>query len=149
MNELTDEEKVALVRLLIGDVESSPFYPLFQDEDILQFLVIASGSVMDAARYAAISASMMLAGWSTRERTGAVEVWNSLSTNYLKALDYLINNSNKQIPNGLMPWGAGISASEMREMLCDPDRVRNKLLDTYLCNPECSVPEDLFSRGRC
>ena len=149
MNELTDEEKVALVRLLIGDVESSPFYPLFQDSDVCQFLVIASGSVMDASKFAAISASMMLAGWSTRERSGSVEVWNSLSTNYLKALDYLIHNSDKTIPNGLMPWGAGISASEMREMLCDPDRVRNKLLDTYLCNPECSTPEDLFSRGGC
>lgn len=147
MNELTDEEKVALVRLLIGDVESSPFYPLFQDEDILQFLVIASGSVMDAARYAAISASMMLAGWSTRERTANIEVWNSLSSNYLKALDYLINNSNKQIPNGLMPWGAGISRSEMEQMLCDPDRVRNKLLDTYLCNPECSAPDWVNGRS--
>lgn len=149
MKELIEKEKVALVRLLIGDVESSPFYPLFQDEDISQFLAIANGSVMDASKFAAISASMMLAGWSTRERSGSVEVWNSLSTNYLKALDYLIHNSDKTIPNGLMPWGAGISASEMREMLCDPDRVRNKLLDTYLCNPECSAPEDLFSRGGC
>lgn len=147
MNELTEEEKVALIRLLIGDVENSPFYPLFKDEDIWQFLTIASGSVMDAARYAAISASMILSGWSSRERTGQVEVWNSLSNNYLKALDYLINSSNKQIPNGLMPWGAGISASEMQEMLCDPDRVRNKLLDTYLCNPECSAPDWVNGRS--
>lgn len=149
MNELTDEEKVVLVRLLIGDIESSPFYPLFQDEEIFQFLSLTGGVVMSAAKFAAISASMMLAGWSTRERAGSIEVWNSLSTNYLKALDHLVNNSDKQIPNGLMPWGAGISASEMQEMLCDPDRVRNKLLDTYLCNPECSSPEDLFSRGGC
>lgn len=141
MNDLIDEEKIQLIRLLIGDISTSPFYPLFQDDDLYQFLTVTSGDVVNAAKFAAISASMMLAGWSTRERTGSIEVWNSLSTNYLKALDYLINNSNKTIPNGLMPWGAGISASEMREMLCDPDRVRNKLLDTYLCNPECSVPD--------
>ena len=148
MNELTDEEKVLLVRLLIGDIESSPFYPLFQDEEILQFLSLTSGVVTSAAKFAAISASMMLAGWSTRERSGSIEVWNSLSTNYLKALDYLINNSDKTIPNGLMPWAAGVSRVEMEEMLCDPDRVRNDLIDVYLCNPPCT-PEDLFSRGRC
>ena len=146
MNDLTDEEKIQLIRLLIGDISTSPFYPLFQDDDIYQFLTVTSGDVVNAAKFAAISASMMLAGWSTRERAGSIEVWNSLSTNYLKALDHLINNSNKTIPNGLMPWGAGISASEMREMLCDPDRVRNKLLDTYLCNPECSVPD--WANGR-
>lgn len=148
MNELTDEEKVVLVRLLIGDIESSPFYPLFQDEEISQFLSLTGGVVMSAAKFAAISASMMLAGWSTRERAGSIEVWNSLSTNYLQALDYLINNSNKTIPNGLMPWAAGVSRVEMEEMLCDPDRVRNDLIDVYLCNPPCT-PEDLFSRGRC
>lgn len=148
MNELTDKEKVLLVRLLIGDIESSPFYPLFQDEEILQFLSLTGGVVVSAAKFAAISASMMLAGWSTRERSGSVEVWNSLSTNYLKALDYLINNSNKTIPNGLMPWAAGISRLEVEEMLCDPDRVRNDLIDVYICNPICT-PEDLFSRGRC
>lgn len=141
MNDLTDEEKIGLIRILIADIPSSPFYPLFCDDQLYDFLLLTGGNIQDAAKYAAISASMMLAGWSSRERTGSVEVWNSLSTNYLKALDYLINNSNKQIPNGLMPWGAGISAAEMREMLCDPDRVRNKLLDTYLCNPECSTPD--------
>lgn len=148
MNELTDEEKIQLIRLLIGDISTSPFYPLFQDDDLYPFLTVTSGDVMNAAKFAAISASMMLAGWSTRERTGSIEVWNSLSTNYLKALDYLINNSNKTIPNGLMPWAAGISRVEMEQMLCDPDRVRNKLIDVYLCNPPCS-PEGLFSRGKC
>lgn len=141
MNELTDEEKIGLIRILIADIPSSPFYPLFCDDQLYSFLLLTGGNVPDAAKYAAISASMMLAGWSTRERTGSIEVWNSLSSNYLKALDYLINNSNKQIPNGLMPWGAGISRVEMEQMLCDPDRVRNKLLDTYLCNPECSAPD--------
>lgn len=138
MNGLTDVEKVLLVRLLIGDIESSPFYPLFQDGDICQFLTVTSGNVMEAAKFAAISASMMLAGWTTRQRAGSVEVWNQLSSNYLKALDHLINNSDKQIPNGLMPWGAGISRAEVDAMVCDPDRVRNDLLDVYLCNPECS-----------
>lgn len=145
MNELTDEEKIALIRLLIGDIPSSPFYPLYGDEELLQFLIVSSGNVMTAAKYSAISASMVLAGWNTRERTGSIEVWNSLSSNYLKALDYFVNTSDRTIPNGLMPWGAGINKSELDEMLCSPDRVRNKLMDTYICNPPCS-PEDWLSR---
>ena len=140
---LTDEEKIGLVRILIADIPSSPFYPLFDDEQLLDFLLLSGGNVFDAAKYAAISASMMMSGWSTRERTGQIEVWNSLASNYLKALDYFINSRTNSIPNGLMPWGAGISRTEMEEMLCDPDRVRNKLIDVYLCNPPCS-PEDIF-----
>lgn len=147
MNELTDEEKISFIRLLIGDIPSSPFYPLYEDEDILAFLTMGDGNIMRTARYAAISASMMLAGWTSRERSGQVEVWNSLSSNYLKALDYFINTSDKAIPNGLMPWGAGISKTEMDEMLCDPDRVRSKLIDVYLCNPQCSPEDWLTGRG--
>lgn len=143
MNELTEEEKIGLVRLLIGDIPTSPFYPLFCDDQLYDFLVLTDGNVFNAAKYAAISASMLLAGYSTRERTSQIEVWNSLASNYLKALEHFLNSRTNSIPNGLMPWGAGISASEMREMLCDPDRVRNKLIDVYLCNPPCS-PEEIF-----
>ncbi len=54
------------VRLLIGDTPSSPFYPLYTDEEIQQFLDLNNGNVIAAARMAAISASFILAGWSTR-----------------------------------------------------------------------------------
>ena len=74
---LTDVE---VVRLLIGDTPTSPFYQLFTDEEIQQFLDMNGGNVMQAARMAAIAASMQLAGWTTRERTGDIEVWSSLST---------------------------------------------------------------------
>lgn len=143
MKDLTDEEKIGLIRILIADIPSSPFYPLFTDDQLYDFLYLTSGDVFDAAKYAAISASMMMAGWTTRERTGQIEVWNSLASNYLKALEHFINSKKDRIPNGLMPWGAGISRTEMEEMLCDPDRVRNKLIDVYLCNPPCS-PEEIF-----
>ena len=83
---------VQQVRILIGDVEGSPFYELFTDDEIQGFLDMTNQDVFAAARLAAISASFQLAGWSTRERTGQIEVWSSLSTQYLKALDYLINN---------------------------------------------------------
>tara|TARA_R110000744_G_C19371770_1_gene563153 strand:+ start:27051 stop:27518 length:468 start_codon:yes stop_codon:yes gene_type:complete len=153
MNDLTTEEKVALLRLLIGDIPTSPFYQLFTDEQLESFLVVSGGSVMTAAKYAAISASMQLAGYSTRERTGDIEVWNSLSSNYLKALDYFITNTDKEIPSGLMPWAAGISKAEMKAYLSDPDRVKSPLIDFSICDQQeafnCENPYTDFQNDNC
>lgn len=114
---------VETVRLLIGDVPSSPFYQLFTDEEIQQFLDLTNQNIFAAARLAAIAASFQLAGWSTRERTGDIEVWSSLSTQYLKALDYLISNPGTLIPEGLMPWSANTCANSklMNIEVCDGD----------------------------
>jgi len=129
---LTDVE---VVRLLIGDTPTSPFYQLFTDEEIQQFLDMNGGNVMQAARMAAIAASMQLAGWTTRERTGDIEVWSSLSTQYLKALENLINDSSSaSIPNGLMPYASGISWSDMCANNANPDNVRSPLTQIKVCD---------------
>lgn len=117
---------VQQVRILIGDVEGSPFYQLFTDEEIQGFLDMTNQDVFAAARLAAISASFQLAGWSTRERTGDIEVWSSLSTQYLKALDYLINNPGSLIPAGLMPWSANTCGSKLMSIeVCDGDNCKD------------------------
>ena len=87
---LTDVE---FVRLLIGDTPTSPFYQIFSDDEIQQFLDANSGNVRQASRMAAIAASMQLAGWTSRERTADIEVWikNSLEGEY-KQLPLLIEN---------------------------------------------------------
>jgi len=129
---LTDVE---IVRLLIGDTPTSPFYQLFTDEEIQQFLDMNGGNVMQAARMAAIAASMQLAGWTTRERTGDIEVWSSLSTQYLKALENLINDSSSaSIPNGLMPYASGISWADMCANNANPDNVRSPLTQIKVCD---------------
>lgn len=116
---------VQQVRILIGDVEGSPFYQLFSDEDIQGFLDMTNQDVFAAARLAAISASFQLAGWSTRERTGQIEVWSSLATQYLKALDYLINNPGTLIPSGLFPWSANTCGSKLMSIeVCDGDNCK-------------------------
>jgi len=129
---LTDVE---IVRLLIGDTPTSPFYQLFTDEEIQQFLDMNGGNVMQAARMAAIAASMQLAGWTTRERTGDLEVWSSLSTQYLKALENLINDSSSaSIPNGLMPYASGISWADVCANNANPDNVRSPLTQIKVCD---------------
>lgn len=129
-------EDILTVRLLIGDVEGSPFYPLFTDADIEKFLTLTNNNVYAAARLAAISASFQLSAWSTRERTADIEVWNSVSTNYLKALDYFIKNPGALIPNGLMPWTANKGCP-------------SKLLTIEVCDDEpCVCPTGCNPNGK-
>ena len=129
---LTDVETV---RLLIGDLPNSPFYQLFDDESIQQFLDLNGGNVRQASRMAAIAASMQLAGWTSRERVGDIEVWSNLSTAYLKALENLINDSSSaSIPNGLMPYASGISWADVCANNANPDNVRSPLTQIKVCD---------------
>ena len=133
---LTDVE---VVRLLIGDTPTSPFYQLFTDEEIQQFLDLNGGNVRQASRMAAIAASMQLAGWTSRERVGDIEVWSSLSTQYLKALENLINDSSSaSIPNGLMPYAGGISYADIWANNANPDNVRPALTQISVCGDKSS-----------
>lgn len=144
---LTDIEKV---RILIGDTEGSPFYQLFTDEEIQAFLDMTGGNVMQAARLAAIAASMQLAGWTTRERTGDIEVWSSLSTQYLKALENLIKDtSSATLPNGLMPYAAGISWSDVCTNNNNPDNVRPALTKIQVCDGKGLFYSDPFNFETC
>ena len=144
---LTDVEKV---RLLIGDVPTSPFYILFSDEEIQAFLDMTGGNVMQAARLAAIAASLQLAGWATRERTGDIEVWSSLSTQYLKALENLIKDtSSATLPNGLMPYAAGISWSDVCANNNNPDNVRPALTKIQVCDGKGLFYADPFNSNTC
>lgn len=93
---------------------------------------------MKAARYAAISAAFRIAGWATRERTGDIEVWNSASTSYLAALKYLTDASTGEIPNGMMPWAAGLSKAEACAMARNPDLIQSNLLTIYQCDDSCA-----------
>jgi hypothetical protein len=131
---LTDVEKV---RLLIGDTPTSPFYQLFTDEEVQQFLDLNGGNVRQASRMAAIAASMQLAGWASRERVGDIEVWSNLSTAYLKALENLINDSSaSNLPNGLMPYASGISWEDMKANNTNPDNVRSPLTQVKVCDSD-------------
>lgn len=119
---------VQQVNLLIMNVSSNPFYPIFSDEEIQQFLDLNNQNVYAAAKMAAISASFAIAGYSTRERTGDIEVWNDYSKNYLTALGNFINNPSTLIPVGLMPWSANKCPSKLMSIeVCDGDNCREAI----------------------
>ncbi|MDX9668769.1 hypothetical protein [Pseudomonas sp. P8_250] len=106
----TPEEKIAFIKLRIGDVTTNPIFPMFTDEEYTTVLNGVSGNIERATRMMAISATMIVGSVSTREVVGDIEVQNVFATNYLKALDYLINDPSSRIPVNLMPWVAGLDS---------------------------------------
>ena len=121
------EKKIQQVRLLIGDTPSSPFYPLFQDEEIAELLELNNWDVHKAAKMAAISASFQFAQMTYRERTGDIEVWNNVSLQYMKALDNLIKDDAFGLPKGLKPYFGGISWQVVDQYNSDADYTRSPL----------------------
>lgn len=117
---------VEQVNLLIGNTVSNPFYPILSEEEVQQFLDLNGQNVYQAARMAAISVSMIIPSYNTREMTGEIEVWNDYAKNYLAALANFINNPTVLIPMNLMPWSANTCANSklMNIEVCDGDICR-------------------------
>lgn len=113
---------VEQVRFLIGLGPGSPFYSLVSDDEIEWALEKTGNNITAAARMVAISLSFQLAGWNTRERTGDIEVWNSVSTSFMAALKTFITDPSILIPDGLMPWTANSCRSKLMSIeVCDGD----------------------------
>lgn len=128
------EEMVALVRILIGDVESSIFYPLLTDEDIEALLRLENYNVLRAARRAAISVSFFLSQSYQKERTGDIEVVNNASAEYRKVLDKFIDDySQNALPADLLPYAAGISKADYCAYNNDPDTLKSPLEQITPC----------------
>lgn len=114
---MTDEEKISLLALMLGDIPGGPYYPMFTSEQYMQFLKAAGGNVNQAAVYAAMSASFYVGGESTREVIGDLQLSSSTGSNYLKTLDYLIKTVGKVPPANMMPWVAGLDSCEKNKLL--------------------------------
>lgn len=114
---MTDEEKIALLALMIGDIEGGPYFPMFTEAQYRQFLAASRGDVNRAAVMAAISAGYIVSGESSREVIGELQISSSSSSNYLKLLDYLISTSGKMPPAKLMPWFAGQDEADKNKLL--------------------------------
>lgn len=134
---MTDEEKISLLALMIGDIPGGPYYPMFTPEQYTQFLKAGKGNVNQAAVLSAISAGYMVSGENSREMIGELQISSSTAANYIKLLDYLISTAGRIPPDNLMPWFAG--ADE-----CD----QNKLLNYQRCDDPCKTfYGDTYQRG--
>lgn len=100
---MTDEEKIAFIKIRIGDVPSNPMYPMFADADYQLVLSAVKGDINKSTVMMGISAAMQASTWNSREVIDDFQVQNEFATTYLKALDYLIKNPASALPDGLAP----------------------------------------------
>ena len=122
------QKKIDLVRLYIGDVSSSPFYPIFSDDEIGSILEFRRWNVKKGIRDTAISASMYFAQLPSRERVDVLEEWNTVAQQYQKALQDLISdNSVMSLDDGIMPYFGGISWEQISKINSNPDQTRSSL----------------------
>lgn len=134
-----EKEKIYQVRLLIADSPSSPFYPLFDDDEIASFLKMNGWNVRRASRQAAIAASMNFSQMVYRERTGDIEVWNNVSIQYLKALENVIKGNVEDFGT-LRPYFGGVDTCTVVANENDPRNVRSPLVQ--IGTQDCGCPLD-------
>lgn len=132
-----EKEKIYQVRLLIADSPSSPFYPLFDDDEIASFLKMNGWNVRRASRQAAIAASMNFSQMVYRERTGDIEVWNNVSVQYLKALENVIKGNVEDFGT-LRPYFGGVDVCTVAANENDPLNVRSPL--AQIGTQDCGCP---------
>lgn len=120
---------IEIVRLKIGDTETSPFYPLLSDEEIQYFLDANGGNVTTASVEAAYACLMQVIAIPVREKSGEIEVWNNISKEYINALKLIISSTPAVIfGSGIMPYAAGISWEDIRANVSNADNVIPKLV---------------------
>lgn len=128
------EKKILLLRLLLGDVEGSPFYPILTDEEYYTLLDHYRWDVFRASRQAGYSILFYLTKVNYREKTGDIEVWNLAAMEYRKALNDYIGDRSANLPQDLRPWVGGVSASEMCSLAHSSDYVRHPLASISQCS---------------
>lgn len=107
---LSDTDKV---KIIVGDVEGNPLFPILDDETYTYLLETTNNDVWQAAIKAAIIISLRIASYPTRERAGNYEVWNSYSTAYLAALQNIIKTPAALLSSRIIPYAGGISKADM------------------------------------
>lgn len=128
------EAKIKLVRILVGDTEGSIFYPALSDEEYYYILELNDWNVYRAARRIAMSIAFQLSGFTYRERTGDIEVWNNASLQYLKVLQLLLDDDSPvNLPADILPYAAGISKIDVNASNCNPDKNRSPLARISPC----------------
>lgn len=111
-------------RLPIFDPENPTF--IMTDEEIEGYLTMCNGDVLQASRWALRTMMHWIAGVSTKELYGDVEVWSDFAKNYIKAAEAFLNDKAlfSGLPKGLMPYAAGISVADYWASVNDTDNPR-------------------------
>lgn len=107
---LSDIDKI---KIIVGDVEGNPLFPILDDETYTYLLETTNGDVWTAAIKAAIIISLRIASYPTREKAGHYEIWSNYSTAYLAALQNIIKTPASLLSSRIIPYAGGVSKKDM------------------------------------
>lgn len=110
------DDKIALIRLRIGDVRGNPLYPMFTPTDYEMSLESVNGNITLATRQMAISASMLIAGYNTREVIGDLAMENEFARIYQRSLEKIMADTATSIPDNLFAWSASSEVNQTKLM---------------------------------
>lgn len=128
------EEMVLLVRLLVGDLQGSIFFPVMSDGEIEKILKLEKYNVQRAARRVAMGIAFYLTTTNYKERTGDIEVINNASIQYGRVLrDFIKDGGQKDLPDDLNPYVGGASIRDICRHINDPDVYRSPLVQISPC----------------
>ncbi len=130
----TEEQQLAIdtLRILLGDIPSSVFYPILMDSEYAIILSMQEWDIKKSIRRTAFSILFYLNQTPTRERSGDIEVWVSAAMEYRKSLNDLLNSEKNILPEDLIPWVAGAN----KEDVCKYQKssVRSPLAQISTCS---------------
>lgn len=143
------------IRLSIGDTESSPFYPMFSDDEILWFYTSNRSRLRSAIRSAANALLLQFAQMPSKQLTGDNEVWyDKLASEYRQALRLMLDDKKADLPAGIKPYFGGTSWAEVCAFNRNPDNVRSKLTTIQTCDGDdpcfpCGTPVPVVTECGC
>ena len=125
---------ISLLRIILGDVDRSIFYPILTDEEYYALLEMHDWNIKKAIRQAGFSILFYLNQTPTRERSGDLERWLNAAIEYRKSLNDLLDDEAANLPTDLRPYAGGISAKEVCGLIHDPDYLRHPLSQITHCS---------------
>lgn len=138
---LTPEQEriLKMVKIMLGDIEGNPFYPLLTDEDYIVILEQFKWNYRRALATLGLTIVGMSAGWNTRERVGMEEIENNFSKNYQWYLGRLLDDINSPSGLNIQPYASGISWQDWCSNNLNRDNISPDLtkIKTCSCRNKC------------
>lgn len=145
-----DQEKIlSMVKVLLGDIEGNPYYPMMTDEQYVEILEFFNWSWKKAIGNLGLSILAMSSGWNTRETVGLETIENNFNKNYQAYLNKLLDGVNSISQLNITPYAAGISWKDWCSNNLNPDNIIPELskIKSCRCKRKCSCGKALTFKG--
>lgn len=144
------QEKILnMVKILLGDIEGNPYYPMMTDEQYVEILEFFNWEWKKAISSLGLSILGMSSGWNTRETVGLETIENNFNKNYAAYLGKLLDNLTSVAQINITPYASGISWKDWCANYLNPDNIVPELakIKSCGCKRKCSCGRGITFAG--